>query len=337
MASSRPTLADVARAAGVSVPTVSKAISGRTDVAEATRERVLGVMNELGYVSRSTSFAGQRPGTIELAIAGIESMWALEIVRGAEEAAARSGRALTVTNAQGDAFSAEQWIDSVLARKAAGVIIAVARVNGDLSRFTKAGVPVIFLGSGFAENNGFAQVGVTDWAGMRDAVRHMISLGHTRIGFISGRKDLAISQDRLDGYIAALRQGELPVDPELIVDGDFFVGGGERGARELLDLDDPPTAIVASSDLAAMGVYHVAHERGLSIPEDLSVTGFDDTILCEYLAPPLTTVRQPLAQMAEQAVRLLDDMARSAEGPQPRIELSTVLVERASTAAARAR
>jgi LacI family xylobiose transport system transcriptional regulator len=329
MATPKPTLADVARAAGVSVPTVSKAISGRSDVAQATRERVLGVMNDLGYLARGHGLAVERHGLIELAIGGIGSMWALEIVRGAEEAAFRSGRSLVVANTQHETFAADRWIDSILARKVAGVIIAAAHVGGDLTRLSNAGVPVIHLDVGRTESREEAQVGATNWAGMRDATRHMIELGHTRIGFIGGERDVPLAQDRLEGYTAALRQGGLVVDPGLITYGDFLVRGGER----LLSLDEPPTAIVAASDLTAMGVYHVAHQRGLSIPGDLSVSGFDDTVLCEYLSPPLTTVRQPLSQMADQAVRLLDDMARETGGPQPRIELSTVLVERGSTAA----
>lgn len=333
MATPKPTLADVARAAGVSVPTVSKAISGRSDVAQATRERVLGVMNDLGYLARGHGMAVERHGLIELAIGGIGSMWALEIVRGAEEAAFRSGRSLVVANTQHETFAADRWIDSILARKVAGVIIAAAHVGGDLTRLSNAGVPVIHLDVGRTESREEAQVGATNWAGMRDATRHMIELGHTRIGFIGGERDVPLAQDRLEGYTAALRQGGLVVDPGLITYGDFLVRGGERGAERLLSLDEPPTAIVAASDLTAMGVYHVAHQRGLSIPGDLSVSGFDDTVLCEYLSPPLTTVRQPLSQMADQAVRLLDDMARETGGPQPRIELSTVLVERGSTAA----
>src|SRR5690606_41294961 len=170
------------------------------------------------------------------------------------------------------------------------------------------------------------------WAGMRDATRHMIALGHTRIGFVGGESHVPIAQDRLEGYMSALRQGGLPVIPELIVDGNFIFSGGEQGARQLLDLEDPPTAIVASSDLAAAGVYRVARERGLSIPEDLSVSGFDDTVLCGYLSPSLTTVRQPLAQMADQAVRLLSDLSQGNRPAMTRIELATTLVERGSTA-----
>lgn len=337
MATPKPTLADVARVAGVSVPTVSKAISGRSDVAQATRERVLGVMNELGYLARGHGGAIERHGLIELAIGGIGSMWALEIVRGAEEAAFRSGRSLVVANSKHDAFDVDRWIDSILARKVSGVIIAAAHVDGDLTRLQSAGVPVIHLDVGRTESREEAQVGATNWAGMRDVTRHMIELGHTRIGFIGGEADVPVAQDRLEGYTAALRQGGLEVDPALIMHGDFLVGGGERGAEALLGLAEPPTAIVAASDLTAMGVYNVAHRHGLSIPGDLSVSGFDDTVLCEYLSPPLTTVRQPISQMADQAVRLLDDMSRAPGGPHPRIELSTVLIERGSTAPPRQR
>ncbi|GGO65437.1 LacI family transcriptional regulator [Microbacterium nanhaiense] len=333
MPASKPTLADVARAAGVSVPTVSKAISGRSDVAGATRERVLSAMNELGYLARGATGGSDPHGIVELAIGGIASMGMMEIVRGVEEAVFRSGRSLVVSITHHDGFSIDRWIDSVLAHKAVGVIVASARVSGGTDRLVAAGIPVIHLDAGSRNNPDDAQVGTTNWAGMRDATRHMVALGHTRIGFIGGEAHVQIAQDRLEGYVSALRQGGLPVIPELIVEGNFIFSGGEQGARRLLDLDDPPTAIVAASDLAAAGVYHVARERGLSIPEDLSVSGFDDTVLCEYLSPHLTSVRQPLAQMADHAVRMLDEVTQNPSGPPPRLELSTTLIERGSTAA----
>lgn len=331
MAASKPTLADVASAAGVSVPTVSKAISGRSDVAEATRERILEAMHRIGYPARNGATAGERHGLIELAIGGVGTLWAIEIVRGAEEAASRYGKSLVVTSTGRENFSSDAWIDSVLAHKASGVIVATSRITNDFSRLAAAGVPVVTLDSG-GTGGGEAQVGATNWAGLRDATKHLIDLGHTRIGFIGGESHVQVAQDRLEGYTAALRRARLPVDPDLIHDGDFMIAGGETGARALLDLEDPPTAVVAASDLEAMGVYHVAQERGLRVPEDISVIGFDDTVLCEYLMPPLTTVRQPLTQMADQAVRLLGEMSRDGSAPHPRIELSTQLIERASTA-----
>ncbi|WP_156761611.1 LacI family DNA-binding transcriptional regulator [Microbacterium karelineae] len=333
MAASRPTLADVARAADVSVPTVSKAISGRSDVAEGTRQRVLEAMRELGYHARVGLGGNERHGIIELLIGGVGTLWAIEIVRGAEEAAARYGRSLVVTSSLRETFTVDGWVDAALAHKASGVIIATSRVTGGFERLTAARVPIVRLDSAGSGGSDEAEVGATNWAGMRDATRHLLDLGHRRIGFIGGEAQVQVSQDRLEGYSAALRRAGIAVDPELVCEGDFMIRSGEDSGRRLLDLADPPTAIVASSDLEAMGVYHAAHERGLRVPEDLSVIGFDDTVLCGYLSPPLTSVRQPLAQMADQAVRLLSDMAREDASAHPRIELSTELIERGSTTA----
>lgn len=332
MASSRPTLADVARAAEVSVPTVSKAISGRSDVAEGTRQRILEAMRELGYLARGGVGSAERHGIIELLIGGVGTLWAIEIVRGAEEAAARYGKSLVVTSSLRETFSVDGWVDAVLAHKASGVIIATSRVAGEFDRLAAAGIPIVRLDSAGSGSSDEAEVGATNWAGMRDATRRLLDLGHRRIGFIGGEAHVQVSQDRLEGYSAALRRAGIPVDPDLVCEGDFMIAGGEAGARRLLDLADPPTAIVASSDLEAMGVYHAAQERGLRVPDDLSVIGFDDTVLCEYLSPPLTTVRQPLSQMADQAVRLLGEMVRDDGSAHPRIELSTELIERGSTA-----
>ncbi|WP_221584702.1 LacI family DNA-binding transcriptional regulator [Microbacterium sp. G2-8] len=331
MAGSRPTLADIAEAAGVSVPTVSKAIAGRSDVAQKTRQRVLEAMHDLGYLARPTWGGGDRHGVIELLIGGIGSLWAIEIVRGAEDAAARYGKSLVLTNANREGFSIDDWIDATLSHKAAGAIIATTQASDGFARLVAAGIPIVRLDSLGVAGTGEAQVGATNWAGMRSATQHLLDLGHTRIGLIGGKPGTPVAHDRFEGYSAALRRAGIPVDPALTFDGDFMVAGGEAGAQALLDLEDPPTAIAAASDLEAMGVYHVAQARGLRIPDDLSVVGFDDTLLCEYLSPPLTTVRQPLAQMAEQTVRLLMDHIHDGPPAHSRIELSTVLVERSST------
>ncbi|MER7797555.1 LacI family DNA-binding transcriptional regulator [Microbacterium sp. NPDC096154] len=336
MAATRPRLADIAAEADVSVSTASKVLSGRADIAEATRQRVLATARALGYRSRGAAAPGDRHGLVELLIGGIGTLWALEVVRGAEAAVARHGKSLIVTNMMHEGFSMAAWADSVLAHRSTGVIVATARAGQDeLDRLRAAGVPLVRLDAAGNVAADTAQVGVTNWAGMRDATQHLIDLGHRRIGFITGEPEAALSLERQEGYTAALRRNDIPVDPELIRPGDFMIEGGEAGARALLDLPEPPTAIVASSDLEAMGVYHAAFERGLRIPDDLSVVGFDDTVLCGYLSPSLTTVRQPLAQMADQAVRLLGDLAHGAHPPLTRIELATTLITRESTAAPR--
>jgi LacI family transcriptional regulator len=139
------------------------------------------------------------------------------------------------------------------------------------------------------------------------------------------------SQERVEGYRAALGRAGIPVDERLVRFTEFCTEGGREGARAVLDLPDPPTAIFAGSDMQALGVYQEAAARGLRIPEDLSVVGFDDIAFAELASPPLTTVRQPLARMAAEAVRLLLDADDHMPGPPPRVELATHLVVRGST------
>jgi LacI family transcriptional regulator len=178
----------------------------------------------------------------------------------------------------------------------------------------------------------FATVGATNWAGAVSAVEHLVALGHQRIGVISGHPRLVCSQERVEGYRAALARGGIAVDEDLVASGDFLPGGGLQRAAAMLALPDPPTAIFAGSDMQAVGVYQAAAERGLHVPRELSVVGFDDISLCEYLTPQLTTVRRPLARMAGEAVRpALAGGEREVDGRAPRIELATHLVERAST------
>jgi DNA-binding LacI/PurR family transcriptional regulator len=175
-------------------------------------------------------------------------------------------------------------------------------------------------------------VGATNWSGGFAATRHLLSLGHRRIGTITGPKEILCSRARLDGYRAAMDAADVAIDPELIRFGDFHVEAGVRFARSMLRLPNPPTAIFAANDLMALGIYQAAREARLHIPEDLSVVGFDDLPVAGWVGPPLTTVRQPLAEMAMSATRLVLGIARG-EGPQQaRLELSTELVLRESTA-----
>lgn len=333
MVASRVRLADIAAEAEVSISTVSKVLSGRTDIAQETRQRVLAAAQALGWQPRGGAATGDPHGLIELLIGGIGTLWALEVVRGAEQAAALHDKSLVVTNLGNEAFSMSAWAASVLAHRSSGVIVATSRADSvELERLRAAGIPVVRLDAAGSPSGSTAEVGVTNWAGMRDATQHLIDLGHRRIGFIGGDPNATVSLERQEGYTSALRRNGLAVDAELIQPGDFMIDSGEVAARTMLDLADPPTAILASSDLEAMGVYHAAYERGIRIPDDLSVIGFDDTVLCGYLSPSLTTVRQPLAQMADQAVRLLSDLSQGNRPAMTRIELATTLVERGSTA-----
>jgi LacI family transcriptional regulator len=180
-------------------------------------------------------------------------------------------------------------------------------------------------------------VGATNWQGAYNATEFLIKLGHTRIGFITGSMDLGAAIDRLDGYKSALRVHHIPEDARLIYEGTFFQPDGYAGGSALLDLTDPPTAIFACNDVMAMGVMDAVRSRGLRVPEDISVLGFDDIPQAALVRPALTTVRQPLEQMGRLATQMLLDRLKNPEKKVDRIELPTELIVRGSTQAPRDR
>ncbi len=330
MTSSRVTIAEIAEHAGVSVPTVSKVLNGRADVAESTRVRVQQVMAERGYKRRQPVSRG-RVGLVDVLIDRIDSPWSVEVLRGAEAEARRAGCQIVLSSTGGDHSGERQWLDRLAARRSDGLVLVVDEPEPETAEALAAlGTPIVLLDPVGGSDPSFATVGATNWAGALSAVEHLVGLGHRRIGVISGNPRLACSQERVEGYRAALGRAGIEVDPVLVHFGDFLTPGGRRGATAMLDLPDPPTAIFAGSDVQAIGVLQVAAERGLRVPEDLSVIGFDDIAVCEYLTPQLTTVHQPLARMAAEAVRLVLAAGERAGGPAPRMELATHLVVRAS-------
>lgn len=329
------TIAEVAATAGVSVPTVSKVLNGRKGVSAATRRHVEAVLAEHGYERRGRSAQGS--GLVDFVISSLETQWATSLLRGAHAEASRLGMDLVVTTTDSrrdsTAVGTRDWVEHLAERGSDGVVMIVSEVDPaareELERLHMPVVLVDPLGSG-AEP--YATVAATDWAGGRDATDHLLQLGHTRIAFVTGPIEQVCHRDRLDGYQAALRRAGIDADPDLVRHGDSLVGGGRRFGGELLDLPDRPTAIISGSDEQAYGVYQAARERGLRIPDDLSVIGFDDVELCQWISPPLTTVRQPLAEMAREATRMVIELARGGAAP-PRFELATEVVVRDSTAA----
>ncbi|MEQ3549146.1 LacI family DNA-binding transcriptional regulator [Pseudonocardia nematodicida] len=331
------TIAEIAEQAGVSVPTVSKVLNGRADVASATRERVQDVVARSGYRRRGST-PRRRTGLVDVVLDRLDSFWAMEVLRGAEIEARRTDRQVVLNTSENEAPGSRAWLDRLAARGSDGVVVVVGYQDQETAaRLAALEARVVLLDPVGGTDPAFPTVGATNWAGGLSAVEHLIALGHRRIGIISGPPRLSSSQQRVDGYRAALRRAGIEVDDDLVHYGDFLVGGGRRGAAALAALDDPPTAIFAGADMQAVGVYSEADRRGLRVPEDLSVVGFDDIALCEHLRPSLTTVRQPLARMAAEAVRLaLDEPRTDADGAAPRLELATDLVVRSSTAPPRA-
>ncbi|GII24631.1 LacI family DNA-binding transcriptional regulator [Planosporangium mesophilum] len=330
------TIARIAERAGVSVPTVSKVINGRSDVAAGTRERVEAIIREYGY-QRPEKAVSTAP-LLELIFHELESAWAIEIIRGVEEVAREADLAVVLSELQGRHTPRRGWIEGVLARRPTGVISVFSGLSPEQrSQLDSRGVPFVVVDPTGEPGHGTPSIGATNWSGGLSATRHLLDLGHRRIAVISGPDRVLCSRARLDGYRAAMDAAGLPVERDLIRTGDFHVEAGFAQARALLALPDPPTAIFAGSDLQALGVYEAAREAGLRIPDDLSVVGFDDLPVARWVGPPLTTVRQPLVEMAGAAVRLVLALARGERPEQTRLELSTSMVVRQSTAPPRER
>lgn len=326
------TITEIARQAGVSVPTVSRVVNGRSDVSPETRARIEDLLRQHGY-RRRPSAPGDRAALIDLVFNDLDSPWAVEIIRGVEEVAHASGVGTVVSAIHGASGSARQWMTNLRARASDGVILVTSvlepRLHEELRRL---GVPLVAVDPAGSPTLDVPTVGAANWAGGMAATEHLLGLGHRRIGFVAGPVRLLCSRARLDGYRAALEAAGVAVDDALIVPGDFYHQAGFDGCNTLLDLAEPPTALFAASDQMALGAIEALRRRGLRVPEDMSVVGFDDLPEVRWSAPPLTTVRQPLADMGKLATRTVLRLALGEDPVSPRVELATELVVRASTA-----
>jgi LacI family transcriptional regulator, xylobiose transport system transcriptional regulator len=323
------TAAQIAELAGVSAPTVSRVLNGQPGVSRATRQRVESVIREHGYRRVDNAPAA----ILELVFHALESLWALEIIRGVEQVARDHGLAVVLTEMQGRLTPGKAWTEEVLARRPTGVIAVFSEltVHQQLQLASRS-IPLVTLDPTGEPLHETPSVGATNWSGGLAATRHLLDLGHRRIAMVNGPLAFLCCVARLGGYRAALDLAGVPADPSLVIDSTLYVEGGLSAGRELLARADPPTAVFAANDLQALGVYEAAREAGVRIPQDLSVVGFDDLSFTQWAGPPMTTVRQPLYQMGATAARLVTALAAGEELEQNRVELATTLVVRQSTA-----
>ncbi len=327
------TIAHIARQAGVSSPTVSKVINGRKDVSAETRRRVEALIREQGYQPQRR--VTQNAPLLELAFHEFESEWAGEFIRGVQGVATAHGLGLVLSEIKEAPTNGRGWIETVLARRPKGLIVVLSDLNDDLrDQLRTRRIPLVVVDPTGEPLHDTPSVGATNWSGGLTATRHLLELGHRRIGVIAGPVTLLCSRARLDGYRAAMDAAGVEVDPTLIRYGNFYVDEAIREGRVLLDCDPAsrPTAIFALNDLQALGVYQAARDLRLHIPDDLSVIGFDDIPTARWFSPPLTTIRQPLARMGVTAARLLLRLAAGEHPTETRLELATKLVTRSSTA-----
>jgi len=334
----KATVADIAKATGVSVATVSKVLNNRADVSASTRALVRAALVEHDYVKPPRARTSRRKrvsgGLVELLFNDAGSPWAAELIRGVEATVRHSHVGLVVSTHEPGAVDAASWLKQVELRGSLGAILAVSDLSGpDHRHLVRTGLPMVIVDQVGEFESELPTFGAGNWRGGLAGTEHLIDLGHARIGTITGPMRYLCSQARLAGYRAALERSGVPGDPALIQHGDFHYESGRAAALALLDLHEPPTAIFAANDEQALGVYAAADERSLRVPDDVSVIGFDDVPMSQWVRPALTTVRQPIRELGELAAAAV--LAAGVDGaplPRGRTELPTTLVVRGSTA-----
>lgn len=326
----RANIKDVSQAAGVSIKTVSRVLNNERYVRPATRARVEEAMKALGFQpsQAARALAGGKSFQIALVCSNPGPYYLHGLIAGLRGRCAAEGVRLIVHAYE---VEADRLGDDVLTffRKMGfdGAILTPPIVDNEpvLQELERAETPYVRISPGVQPERS-ASVAIDNEGAARAMTRRLIALGHRRIGFVVGHRSFAVSNQRLAGYLDALREAGIPLDLALVQQGWFDFRSGQAAAEDLLALSDPPTAIFASSDDMAAGVLSVAHQRGLRVPDQLSIAGFDDTDLASLVWPALTTVRQPIRAMAERAAELLFS------GTTEQVVLPSELIERASTA-----
>jgi DNA-binding LacI/PurR family transcriptional regulator len=328
-------LRDVAQHAGVSVATASRVVSGFDGVRTETRDRVERAMRELLYVP-----PGRRPATgmIGLLVPDLENPIFPALAQAMEKRATEAGFASILCNTTAAAFREVDYVHMLLDRGADGMIFIsceMTNLSGDhdhYERLVQEGARIVFV-NGALNSLSVPSVAVDERLAGECATQHLIDLGHERIGYVAGPEYYLPARQKAAGRVSALRAAGLEADGPVVYGHDFTVDEGRRGLRELLESGPAPTGVICSSDLMAIGVLQEAAARGLRVPQDLSVVGFDGIEAAAWTSPALTTVEQPIEEIAETAVNALRMLIEEPEKPLPDYSFRPRLRVRESTAA----
>ncbi|WAC23422.1 LacI family DNA-binding transcriptional regulator [Blastomonas sp. SL216] len=337
-----PTISDVAAHAGVSPMTVSRVINGETNVRAETRRKVEEAIAALNYAPNAAArtLAGGDDIRIGLLHSNPSFAYLSEFLVGSLDQASRSNVHLVVEKCDEDR-GGEAAVDHLLRGRIDGVVLPPPLSDSMpiLTALEDRGIPVVAVATGRAPDWAMS-VRIDDRRAAEDMTRHLVQLGHVRIGFISGNPNQTASAERLEGYRAAMLEAGLAFADELVAEGMFTYRSGLDAAEQLLSLENPPTAIFAANDDMAAATVAIAHRQGLDVPGDLTVCGFDDTALATTIWPELTTIRQPVLEMSRQAIELLVRKIRESQASSvdcPNILADYELIRRQSDAAPRRR
>lgn len=329
-----PTIKEVADRSGVSTATVSRALRGLPNVAPSTRDQVLQAAKDLNYSidPQASRLAAGRTMSIGIVMPLADQWFYNKVSTAVEAMMVTQGYdvmrySIASLGSQTDFFqrlSSGKHVDGL-------IVVSMALAEDDLELLTNLDFPIVTIET---ETERFASVGIDNVAAARIATRHLINLGHEQIGIISGLREdpmrFLVPRQRTVGYHSALQEHEIEIRPELEAPGNFSLAGGAEAMIDLLSVHQPPTAVFAFSDEMAIGALKTISDMNLRVPEDISVIGFDDHDIAEYVG--LTTIRQPVAEYGERAALLLLKLLEEPnEGALPHIELNTQLVIRSTT------
>ena len=326
------TIKDIAELARVSTATVSRVMNHHPQIADETRSRVLQAMEQVGYEPSRVARRMRMKTTniVGLILSDIANPFFASVVRGIEDLAYANGYSLLLCNSNEELAREELYVRVLLAEKVAGVIVSPTHESSPACKtLVDSGIPVVAMDRYLCHLD-VDTVVVDNVHGSYEAVSHLIALGHQRIALIGGPTAVTTGRERQEGYEKALKDHGITVDESLIKVGTFRQDSGYQKACELLEMDTPPTAIFAANNLMTLGALNAIHEKGLSIPGNISIVGFDDMPWASSLNPPLTAVAQPAYELGQAAGELL--LARIAEPERParQIRLETHLVIRES-------
>jgi LacI family transcriptional regulator len=329
------TIRQIADLAGVSIATVSRVLNGRDDVSNETREAVSRVIREQGYTANRSArgLSAGRTGLVGVLVPLVYPAYFSAILAGAVEALSEQDLRVVLTPTGHQHDREVSLIDRLMHGLTDGALIVLPEESSEeLERLLDQHYRFVVVDPLMPLDDRIPSVSAAHTSGAHQAMRHLLGLGHRRIAAITGPPGWVATEDRRAGYHGALAAAGVMPTPELEVESDFEISGGLEAAASLLDLPEPPTAIFAFNDNLAIGAIQAARARGLSVPNDVSIVGFDDVEGARIVTPALTTVRQPLAEMGRTAVSLLNRLLERQRFETLHVELATRLVVRDSTA-----
>lgn len=303
---------DIARAAGVSHSTVSRALSDSPLVSTETKERIQLLAREMGYSpdAQARSLVMGRTQTIGVVVTTIVDPFIAEIVQSIENTAHKRGYSVILASSNSEPEREIAAVEMLHSKRVDGVVVPSSRVGALYQdHLDRLGVPVVLVNSHSEQRGPYTfSINVDNEHGGYLATKHLVDQGHRRIGYVTGPTDHSDDLDRLAGYRQALLQEGIGFDPDLVVPGTGRVGGGLRALPVLAALVDSPTAVFCYNDMTAIGILHAARQAGLMPPHDLAVVGFDDIPFASYVRPSLTTVAQPKLEMGKRAMEMVLDL-----------------------------